>query len=99
MNPDFPDVETIEKETISGLAFPHDDVLNDPAERLQRHHDAERAATLGNGYQGKLDIYFQTADGITKRVQTTVGAAHEEYITLKAGATIPLRAILHFDFY
>lgn len=99
MNADFTDVVTVEKETISGQIFPHDDVLTDPEAQRKRRRDAERAATLGNGYQGKLDIYFRTADGVTKRVQTTVWAAQEEYITLKAGVTIPLRAIIYFEFY
>ncbi|WP_133273109.1 hypothetical protein [Hymenobacter radiodurans] len=98
MNSDFPDVETIEKEAIPGLAFPHDDVLSDPAQQLQRRHDAERASKLGNSYQGKVTIYFQTHEGITRRVQTTIWAVHEEYVTLKAGITLPLRSIIRFDF-
>ncbi|SMC00263.1 hypothetical protein SAMN00120144_1693 [Hymenobacter roseosalivarius DSM 11622] len=98
MNSDFPSVETIEKEAISGLSFPHDDVLTDTTDQLQRRHDAERASKLGNSYQGKVTIYFQTHDGTTKRVQTTIWAVHEEYLTLKAGVTLPLHAIVRFDF-
>ncbi|MBC6990201.1 hypothetical protein FHG12_19880 [Hymenobacter jejuensis] len=92
-------VETIEKEAIPNLHFPAYDVLAKPEARIQRRHDAERAATLGNAYHGKLDIYFQTADGATKRVYTSVWAAHEEYLTLKSGITLPLRAVTRFDFY
>ena len=97
--PDAEAVETVDKEVIPTLHFPHDDVLTDPAARLRRRVDAERATTLGNAYHGKLDIYFQTADGETKRVATTIWAAHAEYLSLKSGATIPLRAVLGFDFY
>jgi hypothetical protein len=97
--PDTETVETVDKEVISSFHFPHDDVLTDPAARLRRRVDADRAATLGNAYHGKLDIFFQTADGQTKRVFTTIWAAHAEYVSLKSGATIPLRAILGFDFY
>ena len=66
--------------------------------KLRRRLDADRAATLGNAYHGKLDIYFQTADGAVKRVCTTVWAAHSDYLTLKAGISLPLRAVLQFDF-
>jgi hypothetical protein len=92
-------IETIEKETIPSLQFAAADVLTDKADLERRHVDAERATRLGNNYQGKLDIFFQTADGQPKRVQTTVWGAHPEYITLKAGIMLPLRAILGFDFY
>lgn len=92
-------IETIEKEVIPTLQFPAHDVLTDPADLKRRRHDAERATTLGNGYHGKLDIYFQTADGATKRVYTTLWALHEEYISLKSGIAIPLRAVVAFDFY
>ncbi|UYZ60429.1 hypothetical protein [Hymenobacter latericus] len=91
--------ETVAKETIPTLRFPHEDVLPTVAEQKVRRFDAERACALGNNYHGKLDIYFQTEDGRVKRVQTTVWAVHENYITLKAGITIPLNAIIGFDFY
>jgi hypothetical protein len=92
-------IETVEKETIPELRFPQEDVLTDKADLERRRADAERASRLGNAYQGKLDIFFQTADGQPKRVQTTVWGAHPEYLTLKAGIMLPLRAVLGFDFY
>ena len=92
-------VETIEKETIPNLQFAQADVLTDKDALERRRADAERATRLGNTYQGKLDIFFQTADGQPKRVQTAVWGAHPEYLTLKAGIMLPLRAVLGFDFY
>lgn len=92
-------VEIIEKEELASMTFAHDDVLPDEAARLQRRADADRAVTLGNAYHGKLDIYFQTADGATKRMATTVWASDTDHITLKSGASLPLRAVLGFDFY
>ena len=91
-------VEIVEKETIDTMRFGPDDVLTDLADRLRRRTDADRAVTLGNAYHGKLDIYFQTADGRAKRVATTVWAADGDHITLKSGASLPLRAVLGFDF-
>ena len=92
-------IETVEKEAIPTLRFPQEDVLTDKVALERRRVDAERASRLGNAYQGKLDIFFQTADGQPKRVQTTVWGAHPEYLTLKAGIMLPLRAVLGFDFY
>ena len=97
--PSSPTVEIVEKEDITAMQFGHDDVLTDEAARQHRRVDADRAATLGNAYHGKLDIYFQTADGGAKRVATTVWAADSDYLTLKSGASLPLRAVLGFDFY
>lgn len=92
-------VEIVEKEHIADLHFGHDDVLTDLAARQHRRADADRAATLGNAHHGKLDIYFQTADGETKRVATTVWATDAEHLTLKSGVSLPIRAVLGFDFY
>jgi hypothetical protein len=91
--------EIVAKEDLSILNFGPDDVLTDPTARARRRADAERAVTLGNAYHGKLDIYFQTADGATKRVATTVWAADAEHLTLKSGVSLPMRAVLGFDFY
>ena len=92
------DVQLIEKEAIPTLHFPHDDVLTDPAEQEQRRRDADRATSLGNAYHNKVSIYFQTDDGATKCVNASVWAAHEQYITLKSGITLPLRAVLGITF-
>jgi hypothetical protein len=91
--------EVVDKDAIAQFQFSADDVLTDPAAIQQRRHDAERATSLGNNYQGKLDIYFKTAEGAVKRVYTTVWATHQEYLTLKSGISLPLRAIIGFDFY
>lgn len=91
--------ETVAKETIPTLHFSQTDVLTTPEERRLRRFDADRACALGNNDHGKLDIYFKTADGDVKRVQTTVWGVHESYLTLKAGVTLPIHAIVGFDFY
>ena len=91
-------IQTIEKELIPTLRFGPNDVLTaDPAAAERRRLDAERAVRLGNAYHGKLDIFFQTADCQTLRVQTAVWGAHPDYLTLKAGILLPLRAVLGFN--
>ena len=92
-------IEIVEKESIAEFHFGHDDVLPEEDARKRRRADADRAVTLGNAYHGKLDIYFKTADGATKRMATTIWAADAEHLTLKSGASLPMRAVLGFDFY
>jgi hypothetical protein len=91
--------EIVAKEIIGTLRFSSRDVLTLPAQRQWRCYEAERATTLGNGYHSKVDIYFQTSDGQVKRVYTTVWACDPEYLTLKSGGSLPLRAVVGFDFY
>lgn len=92
-------IEIVEKEELTGMRFALGDVLTNLVEKQRRRYDADRAVTLGNAYHGKLDIYFQTADGATKRVATTIWAADAEHLTLKSGCLLPLRAVVGFDFY
>lgn len=90
--------ETVAKESLREYRFSTEDVLSSLADRQVRRYSAERATTLGNGYHGKVNIYFQTADGAAKRVQTTVWATDADFLTLKAGTSLPLRSVLGFDF-
>ena len=89
---------TINKEQIPTERFGRADVLAHLPERQRRRWQVGRAVSLGNAYHGKVDIFFQTADGSTKRVQTTLWAADSEYLTLKAGVMLPLRAVLGVEF-
>ncbi|WP_426062161.1 hypothetical protein [Hymenobacter sp. B1770] len=92
-------VEIVEKEELATMLFPHEDVLTEEADRQRRRADANRAVTLGNAYHGKLDIYFKTENGSTKRVATTLWAADADHLTLKSGVVLPMRAVIGFDFY
>ena len=92
-------IETVTKESLPSLRFAPGDVLPTLPERQLRSYNAHRATALGNNYHGKVDIYFCTADGTTKRVQTSVWATHDNCLTLKAGITLPLQAVVGFDFY
>jgi hypothetical protein len=92
-------IELVEKEIVPFLQFGKADVLEDPQERKRRAHDINRATVLGNGYHGKVEIYFQTADEEMKRVVTTIWDFDQNYITLKSGSSIPLRAINRIEFF
>tara|TARA_R110000868_G_scaffold193786_2_gene438991 strand:- start:2862 stop:3143 length:282 start_codon:yes stop_codon:yes gene_type:complete len=86
------DFETIEKENIHSLKFPHIEVLEDHSAIKQRKNDLERALSLGNLEHSKIQIYFE--DSISKKmVETTVWALTDESVVLKQGVEIPINRI------
>jgi hypothetical protein len=90
--------ELIQKEEVGTLRFSADDVLTEVADRRVRAHNIERACTLGNAHHGKVVMHFRTADGHLYRLETTVWACDDRYITLKAGATLPVRSVTEIEF-
>jgi hypothetical protein len=91
--------EEIAKEVIPGLKFSPTDVLTDGQARKKRIRDISRATVLGNGYHGKVEIFFETADGDPKRVATTIWDHDEKYIILKSGASIPIKSVYGIEFF
>jgi hypothetical protein len=91
--------ELIQKETIPSLHFKREDVLTDPEDKKRRQYDLHRATLLGNAYHGKVDIFFMTNDGEQKRVNTTIWDYDKEYVILKSGSSLPIRAINGIEFY
>ena len=91
-------IETIDRKHLTTVEFSHDDVLAaDAAAQKLRRAEADRAALLANVHQTKATIFFRTADGHTKRVRAHVLGAHPEYLTLKDGMLLPIRAVLGFE--
>ena len=93
-----PEEDVLQKEHVNGLRFSALDVLTTTDERRRRSHQIERACTLGNAHHGKVLIHFLTADGHAHRVDTTIWACDEHYITLKAGVSLPVRALTQIEF-
>jgi len=91
--------ELIEKELIPNLKFNREDVLITDEDKKRRQYDLHRATLLGNSYQGKVDIYFMTAEGEQKRVNTTIWDYDKEYVILKSGSSLPIGAINGIEFY
>jgi hypothetical protein len=85
-------IQKIEKETISELSFPKEDVLSSADERKQRRNELDRALILGNVDHSKVKIIFSDMGG-AKQVETTIWAVTEERIILKSGMVIPIRRI------
>jgi hypothetical protein len=84
--------ETIEKENIHSLKFPHTDVLQDNFAIHQRKTDLDRAQSLGNLERSKTRIYFEDTDS-KKMVETTVWAVTDKSVILKRGVGIPINRI------
>jgi hypothetical protein len=82
----------IEKEQISSLHFPKNDVLHTEDAKKQRLNNLERAMKLGNLEHNKIKIYFED-DTSQKLVETTIWSVTNERIILKQGMVIPINRI------
>ena len=84
--------ELIEKELISELHFPTQEVIEEKAERLQRKVELERAQALGNLEHTKIKIFFED-DSSKKMVDTTIWGVTDQGVILKKGVVIPIHRI------
>ena len=74
--------ELIDKEIITSLNFPKEDVLEDKEDIAERRNDLDRALSLGNLEHVKIKIYFED-DMSKKMVETTIWGVTEERVILK----------------
>lgn len=82
----------IDKENITNLSFPNDDVLSTSSDRVNRIKDLRNANELGDLAQYKVKILFADDTG-PKKVETTVWNTTKEGVVLKYGIEIPIRRI------
>ena len=84
--------ELIDKEIITSLNFPKEDVLEDKEDIAERRNNLDRALSLGNLEHVKIKIYFE--DDISKKmVETTIWGVTDERVILKQGVVIPVKRI------
>ncbi len=88
----------ISKENLNKFRFSAADVLKGEWEKVYRRFSLQRAEKLGNSFKGKVKIIFRTSENETKMVDTTVWSATDDYVSVKGGMTIPVRAILGIEF-
>ncbi|QBQ41063.1 hypothetical protein [Sphingobacterium psychroaquaticum] len=81
--------QIIEKEHIQDFKI----IPADVDRSLVLHDILTAAQRLGNEFKSKTTIVFQTEDG-PKRVETTVWSLTENYVQIKNGVLIPLKAII-----
>ena len=91
-------ITKIEKENIPDLKFKKEEVLTDSDKQTRRKVNLSKAMTLGNGQKRKVKIYFELEQGEKNMVETTVWAVGQDFVTLKAGAMVPIHAITEVEF-
>jgi len=87
----------VQKEEIGTLIFPHESIERTEQQTKDLNKKLQDAMTLGNLHQSKIKIVFEDSEGL-KEVETTVWVAGENYISLKAGVSIPVRRIVEVRF-
>ncbi len=83
----------IPKEEVGKFAFYHKDVYECLREKANRVSQLQRAMQLGNLYQHKVRIEYQLNTGERHSVYTTVWTICPDYVILKGGRGIPIKAI------
>ena len=87
-----PPLVRIQKELISSLRFPKQEILNLPEHVAMRATKLKKAAKLGNLEKHKVQIDFQDDTGL-KRVETTIWSITEKFVILKSNMSIPRNRI------
>jgi hypothetical protein len=90
-------VTYLEKEQLHNLSFFKHDILPDKEDQVQRLNSLSRARSLGNLFRSKVTIVFMTNSGLLQQVETTVWSMSDEFVLLKGGTFIPVKAILALE--
>jgi hypothetical protein len=90
--------QIIQKEQLGLYRFSSTEVLRGDWEKVYRLFSLRRAERLGNNYKEKVRITFRTFSNEIKAVDTTVWSATDEYVSIKGGMSIPVKAILSVEF-
>lgn len=82
----------INKEQLSDLNFPYNDVLSTRDEQHVRLEKLKTALVLGNGFKHKVKIVFHDT---TKKncVETTVWFVNDTHVIFKGGLIMPVTCI------
>ena len=88
----------VEKEIITGLNFPKEEILSDEIKIEERNKRVVRAMKLGNNRKIKVKILFEDITGL-KKVETTIWGVTEKNIILKKGTLIPINRIQEIKFF
>jgi len=89
--------EFIERETLTTLKFPEEDVLKSDIEKQQRQRDLQKAMVLGNSFKQKVIVMFRDYKS-SKRLATTIWHSNTEHISLKGGIVLPVKSIYKIEF-
>jgi len=87
----------VQKEDIEKLVFPNQSIDRTEEQTKELNKKLQDAMSLGNLHHTKIKIIFEDSEG-AKEVETTVWVASDNYISLKAGVSIPVRRIVEVRF-
>lgn len=90
--------QIIQKEQLGQYRFSATEVLRGDWEKVYRLFSLRRAERLGNNFKGKVKITFRTFTNEIKTIDTTVWSATDEFVSVKGGMSIPVRAIMSVEF-
>ncbi|MCP4521786.1 MAG: hypothetical protein GY827_08880 [Cytophagales bacterium] len=88
----------IEKENLHLFSFSTSDVLKSDLMKAKRKLNIQKAVRLGNLYKGKVKIKFRNVKHELLSVHTTIWALGSDFISLKGGRAIPIKAIESIEF-
>lgn len=90
----FIEIQEIPKEQVPDCSFQMRSEINQDPNLARKLHDA---MVLGNNHRGKVEIIFCDDEGM-KKVNTTIWAKGDKFITLKGGVWIPISKIVDIIF-
>jgi hypothetical protein len=82
----------INRESLSGLQYPEEEVLDSNEKKEKRFTDIKRGLLLGNNFKNKVKIIFEDKEG-PKELQTTIWGVTDKRVILKEGHVIPIHRI------
>lgn len=91
-------MKDVKLSSIKELNFSHDDVVKDVIRKSLRKYNLRRAMALGNLYKRRVKVYFRAMDGYVRSVEATVWAVGEEFISFRAGVSIPIKSVEQVEF-
>jgi hypothetical protein len=85
-------ISFVQKEDLTLLNFPNEEVLSNLEATAQRRLALERAVVLGNTFKGKTKIVFEDVTGI-KQIETNIWGLTDKRVILIQGIVIPINRI------
>lgn len=85
-------IRKVDKDQLKECAFEKPVVAHSDYELAERNRRLYLAMLMGNNFESKVKIVFNTAEGYCE-IQTVIWATTEKYVLLKGGSCIPLEAI------
>ncbi len=80
------------KEDITHLRFPAEEVLMSPEKIAERKILLERAVVLGNTFKGKTKLVFED-DKCVRQIETHLWGLTDKRVILKQGIVLPIHRI------